>query len=100
MKQVFLTASIAANAVGTDITPAVVKQAPFGRVINGICISGATINTAKLHILKNNLEVLSISNGVTRTAGQPIDLLSDLMPVNEGIEPNDQLTFSVDNLTG
>jgi hypothetical protein len=97
MKQVFLSASIGANAVGTDVTPSVVKQAPFGRLLNGMCISGATINTGVLHILKNNLEVLKISNGVTRTAGQPIDFVSDLIPVGEFIEANDQLTFAVDN---
>jgi hypothetical protein len=100
MKQVFLSASITANAVGTDVTPSVVKQAPFDRLINGICISGATVNTGKLHVLKNNLEVLSVSNGVTRTAGQPIDFVSDLIPVGEFVEGNDQLTFTVDNLTG
>lgn len=100
MKQIFLSASIAANAVGTDVTPSVVKQAPFGRLLNGICISGATVNTGVLHVLKNNLEVLKIANGVTRTAGTPIDLVSDLVDVSEGIDPNDQLTFAVDNTTG
>jgi len=100
LKEIFLTASILANAVGTDVTPAVVKQAPFGRILAGICVNGATVNTAKLHVLKNNLEVLLISNGVTRTAGTPIDLVSDLVSVNEIIEANDQLTFTMDNLTG
>lgn len=99
MKQVFLTTSIPANAVGVDITPSIVKQAPFDRLINGICSSGATVNTSKLHVLKNNLEVLAISNGVTRTTGQPIDFVSDLVPVGEFVEGNDQLTFTIDNTT-
>lgn len=99
MKQIFLSASLSANTTGNDVTPSVVKQAPFGRLLQGICISGATVNTGILHILKNNLEVLKIANGVTRTSGTPIDLVSDLVPVNEGIEPNDQLTFTVDNTT-
>ena len=100
MKQIFLTASVLANAVGTDVTPSVVKQAPFGRLINAMGISGATINTGVLHILKNNLEVLKIANGVTRASGQPIDFVSDVVPVGEIIDANDQLTFAIDNTTG
>lgn len=99
MKQIFLTASVAANAVGTDVTPAVIKQAPFNRLINAIGVSGATVNTGVLHILKNNLEVMKIANGVTRTAGQPIDFVSDVVPVGEYIDANDQLTFAIDNTT-
>ena len=100
MKQVFLSASVAANSVGFDVTPSVVKQAPFDRLINGMCISGSTINTGVLHILKNNLEVFKVTNGVTRAAGQPIDFVSDLVPVGELVAANDQLTFAVDNTTG
>jgi hypothetical protein len=99
MKQIFLTAIIPANSVGYDVTPSIVKQAPYQRLINGMGISGATVNTAKLHILKNNLEVMNIANGVTRTAGQPIDFVSDLVPVGEFLEANDQITFAVDNTT-
>jgi hypothetical protein len=100
MKQSFLSASLVANTVGNDVTPTIIKQAPFERVLRGVCVSGATINTGTLHILKNNLEVLKMTNGVTRTAGQPIDLVSDLVPVNESVAPNDQLTFTIDNTTG
>ena len=99
MKQVFLSASIAANTT-VDVTPSIVRQAPFNRLINGMCISGATINTGKLHVLRNNLEVAGIANGVTRAAGQPIDFVSDLVPIGEVVEGNDQLTFNVDNTTG
>ena len=100
MKQIFLSASLAANSVGNDITPAEVRQAPFNRVVNGMCVSGATVNTGVLHILRNNLEVLKMANGVTRTAGTPIDLVSDLVPVGEVVESNDQLTFKLDNTSG
>lgn len=97
MKQVFATATLSATGIGQDVTPTIIKQAPFPRVIVGVCISGATINTATLHILKNNLEVCKVINGVTRAAGQPIDFVSDLIPVGEQVEPNDQISFLVDS---
>ncbi len=97
MKQIVITATLSATGVGQDVTPQIIRQAPFTRVLNGVAISGATVNTATLKILKNNLEVARVACGVTRTAGTPIDLLADLMPVNEVIEANDQLTFSVDS---
>lgn len=96
-KQIFITATLSATGVGQDVTPQVIRQAPFNRLLNGVCISGATVNTATLKILKNNLEIAKVLCGVTRTAGTPIDLVSDLMPVGEIIEANDQLSFSVDS---
>jgi hypothetical protein len=99
MKQIFLSASVAANTT-LDVTPSVVRQAPFARHFNGLMISGATINTGKIHLLKDNLEIISVSNGVTRAAGSPIDLLADLVPVNEGIDENSQVTLNIDNTTG
>lgn len=100
MKQIFLTGSILANAVGQDVTPKTLSTANFQRLLNGIGISGATVNTLVLHVIKNNLEICKISNGVTRTAGQPIDLKSDLVAVNEMINDNENLSFLADNLTG
>lgn len=97
MKQIYATATLSATGVGQDITQQIIRQAPFNRILNGIAISGATINTATLKILKNNLEIARVVCGVTRAEGTPIDLVSDLMPVGEIIEANDQLTFSVDS---
>lgn len=99
MKQVFLSSTVTANTT-LDITPSIIRQAPFTRVINGMCLSGATINTGTLIVQKNGLEILRITNGVTRAAGQPIDLVADLVSVSEIIEPNDQLTMSIANTTG
>lgn len=97
MKQIVITATLSATGVGQDVTPQIIRQAPFDRILNGVAISGATINTATLKILKNNLEVARIACGVTRTAGTAIDLVSDLLPVGEYVAANDQLTFLVDS---
>jgi hypothetical protein len=99
MKQIFLTASVLANTT-LDVTPSIIRQAPFDRLFNGLMISGATINTGTLHLLKDNLEIIKVANGVTRAAGTPIDLVSDLVPVGELIDANSQLTLNVDNTTG
>lgn len=99
MKQLFLSASVTANTT-LDVTPSVIRQAPFDRLFNGLAISGATINTGTLHLLKDNLEVIKVTNGVTRAAGSAIDLVSDLIPVGELIDANSQLTLNVDNTTG
>lgn len=98
MKQIVITATLSATGVGQDVTPtSLLKQTPYARFINGVAISGATINTATLKVLKNNLEVCRVACGVTRAAGTPIDLVSDLMPVGEDILPNDSITLLVDS---
>jgi hypothetical protein len=97
MKQIVITATLSATGVGQDVTPQIIRQAPFNRVLNAVAISGATINTATLKILKNNLEVTRLACGVTRAAGTPIDVIADAMVVGEFIAANDQLTFLVDS---
>lgn len=97
MKQIVITATLSATGVGQDVTPQIIRQAPFTRILNGVAIVGATINTATLKVLKNNLEVARVACGVTRAAGTAIDLVSDFLPVGEIIEANDQLTFLVDS---
>lgn len=97
-KQIFVTASIAANSTA-DVTPTLLRSAPYQRLLNVIGISGANINTGKLHVLIDGTEQLTLLNGVTRTAGQPIDFSSDVVEAQILIEPNETLVLNVDNTT-
>lgn len=97
MKQIVITATLSATGVGQDVTPQIIRQAPFDRFLKAIAISGATINTATLKVLKDNLEVARVACGVTRAAGTPIDVVADALEVNEMIDANSQLTFLVDS---
>jgi len=95
--QIFLTVSIAANSTA-DVTPTLIKTSSEARLLNAVAISGATVNTGKLHVKIAGTEITSngIINGVTRTAGQVISS-DDYVDMNYVIPENDPLVLEIDN---
>lgn len=98
VKQIFLTASIAANSTA-DVTPTLLRSAPYQRVLNVIGVSGAAVNTGRMRVIIDGTEQLTLLNGVTRTAGQPIDFSSDVVEAGILIDSNETLVLNMDNTT-
>lgn len=100
-QQIFLTASIAANTT-SDVTPTQIRTAPQLRALRNVGISGATVNTGVLRIRINGKEFTNtgIVNGVTRTAGAPIDQSSDIVDIDAVINENEPLEMLVSNTSG
>lgn len=98
VKQVFVTASIAAGATA-DVTPTQIRSAPEMRRIESVGISGATVNTGLLRLRVNGVELTNngIPNGVTRTAGQVIDQASDVIEINYDVNENEVIELLLTN---
>lgn len=101
VQQIFLTASIAANTT-SDVTPTQIRTSNARRRLAQIGINGATVNTALLNVRVNGVQITNsgISNGVTRTAGAAVDQVSDVIPIDYIINPNEILEILVSNTTG
>lgn len=104
MQRLFLSASIAANATSDVAQGEVWKSAPYDRMLKAVGISGATVNTGRIHVIVGQEDLATVVNGVSRATGTPIDMVSDLQALEDGagilVPANTQITLNVDNTTG